>query len=83
MQTGILLNYQDAINVIKFSACGRYLASAGSDSAIFIWDISSSLLVAYLNSAHDDPIYSLEFSRDNTVLASGTLLNLNITSLTI
>lgn len=62
---------KDAINVLKFSSCGRYLASAGVDASIFMWDISSNILVAYLGSAHSNSIYSLEFSRDNTVFASG------------
>ena len=66
--------HKDAINVIKFSACGRYLASGGSDATILIWDISTSVIVANLNS-HKDAIYSLEFSRDNTVFASGGLDN--------
>jgi transcription initiation factor TFIID subunit 5 len=62
--------HKSSINVLKFSNCGRYLASAGSDATIYIWDISISVIVAQFCS-HKEPIYSLEFSRDNTVLCSG------------
>lgn len=68
------LNLKDAINVLKFSTCGRYLASGGSDSCIFLWDISTSVIVANFQS-HRDSVYCLEFSRDNSVLASGGLDN--------
>jgi transcription initiation factor TFIID subunit 5 len=66
-----------SINVLKFSTCGRYLASGGADGNIFIWDISTSIVVAQFSS-HKDAIYSLEFSRDNAVLASGIFLFLKI-----
>ena len=68
----ILFLYKSSINVLKFSTCGRYLASAGSDATIFIWDISTSVTVARFCS-HKEPIYTLDFSRDNTVLASGMI----------
>jgi transcription initiation factor TFIID subunit 5 len=59
---------------LKFSACGRYLASGGADGLIIIWDISTSAMIAQFAS-HKEPVYALEFSRDNSVLASGSLDN--------
>ena len=58
--------------MLKFSTCGRFLASGGSDANIFIWDISTSVIIAQFSS-HKDPVYTLDFSRDNAVLASGNL----------
>lgn len=53
-----------------FSTCGRFLISAGADKNIMIWDMAHGNLVAKLM-AHRDTIYSLCYSRDGTVLASG------------
>ena len=64
------LDSKDVINILKFSNCGRFLASGGEDACILIWDLATSTLVAQFQS-HQEPIYSLEFSRDNFVLASG------------
>ena len=58
---------------MKFSTCGRFLASGGADG-ILIWDLSSSVIVAQFSS-HKEGVFSLEFSRDNSVLASGGLDN--------
>jgi transcription initiation factor TFIID subunit 5 len=55
---------------LKFSNCGRFLASGGADSIVFVWDISTSVIVAQLCS-HMGPVYSIEFSRDNSVFVSG------------
>ena len=61
---------KNSINILKFSNCGRFLASGGADSAVFVWDISTSVIVAQLCS-HKGPIYAIEFSRDNSVFVSG------------
>lgn len=66
--------HKASITVLKFSACGRFLASGGADALILMWDLSTSVIVAQFAS-HKDSIYTLEFSRDNTVLASGGLDN--------
>ncbi|KAF6025088.1 hypothetical protein EB796_016599 [Bugula neritina] len=57
-----------------FSTCGRYLASAGADNSIHIWDLSNGTLVAQL-SEHSGPVISLAFSREGSVLASGGMDN--------
>ena len=55
---------------MKFSNCGRYLASGGQDGNLYLWDVSTPVIVAQF-STHKDAIYSIDFSRDNTVLVSG------------
>jgi len=69
-----LTGHKDSINVLKFSNCGRFLASGGHDATVILWDIATSVIIAQFDS-HKDAIYSLDFSRDNTVLASGGLDN--------
>lgn len=41
---------------------------------MYLWDVATPVIVAQFNT-HKDAIYALEFSRDNTVLASGSLDN--------
>ncbi len=59
---------------MKFSYCGRYLASGGHDATVYLWDVATPVVIAQFTT-HKDSIYSLDFSRDNTVLASGGLDN--------
>ena len=63
---------QNSINIVKFSYCGRYLASGGQDGYVYLWDVATPVIVAQFNT-HKDSIYSLDFSRDNTVLVSSKL----------
>ncbi|KAL3200639.1 hypothetical protein MRX96_012920 [Rhipicephalus microplus] len=46
------------------------LASAGEDRRIKVWDLGSSTLLKELR-GHTDAVYSISFSRDGSVLASG------------
>lgn len=62
--------HRGKIYTIIFSACGRFLISAGVDKNVMIWDMAHGNLVAKLV-AHRDSIYSLCFSREGTILASG------------
>ncbi len=64
------LIFQNSINIVKFSNCGRYLASGGQDGNVYLWDVATPVILAQFNT-HKDAIYSLDFSRDNTVLVSG------------
>ena len=47
-----------------------YLYDLGVDKQVLIWDISNGELVAQLP-GHTDTIYSLAFSREGNILASG------------
>lgn len=48
-------------------------AFPGTDKTILLWDIASGDMVAQLK-GHTDTIYTLDFSRDGTLLASGSLI---------
>ena len=49
---------------------GRYLASAGEDLAINLWDLGSGKRIKKMT-GHSASIYSLAFSNESTVLVSG------------
>ena len=46
--------------------------SAGEDRRILLWDLSAGSIVKELR-GHTDTVYSLAFSADGTLLASGAL----------
>ena len=60
------------INTLCFSPCGRYLASAGDDNRVLVWDLGHGHLVAEMAS-HTSTVYSICFSRDGNLLSSGKL----------
>lgn len=76
-QVRIMTGHKSTILALAFSVCGRWLASGGGggghDSAVLLWDLSSGSLAARLPNAHTAPMHSLAFSRDGTMLASGSL----------
>ena len=65
------------IHTLAFENSGRFLASAGADKRILIWDISSVHMVADLTGGHVDSIFTLTFNRgpEAIILASGGLDN--------
>lgn len=67
-----MTGHKSPIHVLVFSICGRYLASAGADCKVLIWDLAHGHLVAELLS-HNKPIHTLSFSRCGNLLASGSL----------
>ena len=50
---------------------GKYLASAGEDKAVKLWDLAEGKLI-HTFEGHTDVVWSLSFSREGTVLASGS-----------
>uniref|UniRef100_A0A3Q2X1I8 Uncharacterized protein n=1 Tax=Haplochromis burtoni TaxID=8153 RepID=A0A3Q2X1I8_HAPBU len=58
------------IHSLAFSPNGKFLASGATDGRVLLWDIGHGLMVGELK-GHTDTIYSLRFSRDGEILASG------------
>lgn len=72
-----MTGHKDNIHVLAFENSGRFLASAGADKRILLWDIASGHLVADLSGVHTNSIYTLCFNRgtESFILASGGLDN--------
>lgn len=64
------IGHQGAISALAMSPDGRYLASAGEDLAINIWDLGSGRRIKKMT-GHTASIYSLEFSKESSILVSG------------
>lgn len=72
-----MTGHKGNIHAIAFENSGRFLATAGADKRILLWDIASGHLVADLVGGHSDSIYTLSFNRapESIMLASGGLDN--------
>ncbi|CAB3231072.1 unnamed protein product [Arctia plantaginis] len=72
-QVRIMTGHKSTIFTLAFSVCGRWLASGGSAGELLVFDISTGSPSALLPPLHTAPIHALAFSRDGTVLSSGSL----------
>lgn len=65
-----LVAFQGPLHALAFSPNGKFLASGATDGRVLLWDIGHGLMIGELK-GHTDTIYSLRFSRDGEILASG------------
>ena len=71
-QVRVFSGHRGGIFSLAFSPDGKYLASAGEDRRIRLWDLATSSLLKELR-GHTETVYSLVWSGDSSVLASGGL----------
>jgi FOG: WD40 repeat len=69
-----MTGHKAPIYSLYFSVEGRFLASAGADSRVLLWDLAHGHLLADL-SGHKAPIHTVAFSRDGHILTSGNTTN--------
>jgi len=65
-----MTGHKAPIYTLSFSVEGRFLASAGADTQILLWDLAHGHLLAEL-AGHSAPIHTLAFSRCGNILTSG------------
>ena len=71
-QVRVFIGHKGSIMALAFSPDGKYLASAGEDRRVKIWDLASSALLKDLR-GHNDIVQCLTWSRDSNMLVSGGL----------
>ena len=66
----VFIGHRAAVQVVRVSPDGRYLASAGDDGLVLLWSLATGLRIKTFY-GHDAPINSLAFSNESSVLVSG------------
>ena len=65
-----LAGHRDRILALAFSTDGKWLASAGLDNSLILWEVATSRPLLAPLQGHRDAIRSVAFSPDNSLLAS-------------
>ncbi|OKH36593.1 hypothetical protein NIES2119_16310 [[Phormidium ambiguum] IAM M-71] len=65
------LNNNIIITKVKFNHSGTILALASSDGTILLWSVEKNKIIGKIK-AHDEIIYSLAFSPNDQLIASGS-----------
>lgn len=68
-----VFNCQTEIYSLCYSTDGQYLAAAGTDNRIKIWDLTNGKLLTEFNSTHTKPINSLSFNSTSKILVSSSI----------
>ncbi len=69
-QIHALLGHGDRVNGLAFSADGVFLASAGADHTVRVWDVDGAQESQRLL-GHESEVWGVRFSPDGQLLASG------------
>ncbi len=65
-----LPGHTGGVNSVQFSPDGRFLASAGSDHLVMLWDMTAEPPQATPLQGHTDLVWQANFSPDGQILAS-------------
>ncbi|KAJ8303196.1 hypothetical protein KUTeg_019592 [Tegillarca granosa] len=63
--------HTNCVNCVRFSPDGKWIASAGEDGLVKIWDLTAGKLMTDLN-GHTGPVNIVEFHPNELLLASGS-----------
>jgi len=66
-----LVTFDNGVNAITFDPTGKYLAGAGIDDRVYIWDLAAEDVVFELE-GHQDRVNAVAFSPDGSFVASGS-----------
>ncbi len=69
---GLLRGHHEMILALAFSPTGRWLASAGKDATIRLWDLAAPTRAPLVLTGHTDHIYELAWSTAGDRLASAS-----------
>lgn len=64
-----LHGHSDRVNSIAFSPCGKFLASASSDTSVIVWEIATKMRCQVLR-GHEHRLSEAVYSGDGSFLAS-------------
>lgn len=66
----VFIGHQGPISALAMSPDGRYLASAGEDLVINLWDLGSGRRIKRML-GHAATVYSMAFSNESSMLVTG------------